>query len=170
MITEIVVEILNEADKERVQKLLVDSYLQYENGFDDPKFWEGYLEDIITSVDSPDVDKILVARDEQEILGTVQLFETAEKAYAGHPLDIHAPFIRLLGVHPNARGRGVARKLLDACLDYAREKEAKSIYLFTGDSMVKAIRLYEYYGFVRDFEEESKLGDMAGARCYRFDL
>lgn len=170
MITEIVVEELLEADKARVQKLLVESYQQYENGFDDPKFWESYLEDIITSLDSTDVDRILIARDDQEILGTVQLFETAEKAYSGHPVHINAPFIRLLGVHPNARGRGVAQKLLTACVDYAKEKNAKSIYLFTGDPMIKAIQLYEYYGFVRDIEEENKLGGMEGAKCYRFDL
>ena len=169
MKTEIVVEELVETDKESVRKLLVDSYQQYENGFDDPKFWEHYLEDIIASVDNTDVDKILVARDDKEILGTVQLFETAEKAYSGQKVEIYAPFIRLLGVHPNARGRGVAQKLLNACVDYAKQKEAKSIYLFTGDPMVKAIRLYEYFGFVRDLEEENKLGGM-GAKCYRFDL
>jgi len=83
MKTEIVVEELVETDKESVRKLLVDSYQQYENGFDDPKFWEHYLEDIIASVDNTDVDRILVARDDKEILGTVQLFETAEKAYSG---------------------------------------------------------------------------------------
>ena len=169
MVTEIVVEELVEAEKESVRKLLVESYQQFQNGFDDPKFWESYLEDIITSVDSTDVDKILVARDEKEILGTVQLFETAEKAYSGQTVEIYAPFIRLLAVHPNARGRGVAQKLLNACIDYAKQKESKSVYLFTGAPMVKAIRLYEYLGFVRDLEEENKLDGM-GAMCYRYDL
>src|SRR4051812_32436004 len=118
MTNDLVVEELVKEEKEIVQQVLVESYQQYEHTFANPEFWGKYLEEIIASVDNPYVDKILVAKQDQNILGTVQLFETAEKAYKGMEVPIFSPFIRLLAVHPNARGRGVAQELLKASVRY----------------------------------------------------
>ena len=49
---------------------------------------------------------------------------------------------------PEARGTGVAHKLMQLALDYAK-KYYKSCYLETLDNMVRAQRFYEKYGFVR---------------------
>lgn len=49
---------------------------------------------------------------------------------------------------PEARGTGVAHKLMQLALDYAK-KHYKSCYLETLDNMVRAQRFYEKYGFVR---------------------
>ncbi|MFP3490614.1 GNAT family N-acetyltransferase, partial [Staphylococcus sp. SIMBA_130] len=80
---------------------------QYEAYFT-PQGWKDYSERIVSSIDNPNVDKILVAKINQDILGSLQLFRSAEKAYEKPELQIQAPIIRLLGVHPSARGRGVA--------------------------------------------------------------
>lgn len=167
--SQISVEELVEEEKEKVQTLLIDSYQQYEHSFSDPEFWRGYLDDIKSSLENPFVDRILVAKLGQEIVGTVQLFKTAEKAYKQMEVPIYAPFIRLLAVHPKARGRGIAIELLKACVAYAKEIEAKSIYLFTGDEMAKAIRLYEWFGFKRDLPI-GFVNDNNSPKCYRFDL
>ncbi len=169
MSNDIVVEELVEIEKDDVRKVLVESYQQYEDAFEDPDFWDKYLGEIKSSLEYPYVDKILVAKLDGDILGTVQLFETAEKAYVGKSVKINAPFIRLLAVHPKSRGHGVGKKLINACVNYAKDKEAKSIYLFTGPAMTAAIRLYEKFGFVRDFEEEENNRDM-DVICYRYDL
>jgi|SRR4051812_3016714 GNAT superfamily N-acetyltransferase len=169
MTTDVIVNELVEEEKEVVQKLLVGSYQQFKEGFNDPIFWEKYVNGMVSSVDNPYVDKILVAKHKGEILGTVQLFETAEKAYDGESVDIQAPFIRLLAVHPKARGLGIGQELMKACVQYAKQKDSKSIYLFTGDIMVAAIRLYEKCGFARDLEEEEKNRQM-NVICYRLDL
>lgn len=89
--SQISVEELVEEEKEKVQTLLIDSYQQYEHSFSDPEFWRGYLDDIKSSLENPYVDRILVAKQGQEIVGTVQLFKTAEKAYKRMEVPIYAP-------------------------------------------------------------------------------
>lgn len=81
MINTIVVDELIEADKETVRRLLVESYQQYEHEYSNPEAWEGYLKNIESSLDNPHVDKVLVAKCNQDILGTLQLFQSSEKAY-----------------------------------------------------------------------------------------
>ena len=49
---------------------------------------------------------------------------------------------------PEARGTGIAQKLLDTALDYAKEFY-DSCYLETCDNMLAAQRFYEKNGFVR---------------------
>jgi GNAT superfamily N-acetyltransferase len=169
MIKQIVVNELLEEEKETVRRLLIESYQQYEHSYTNPEAWKGYLKNISASVDNPHVDKILVAKSDQSILGTLQLFESSEKAYQRPELQIFSPIIRLLAVHPNARGLGVAQELLKAGISYAKEKGAANLYLHTGDQMKKAIQLYEWLGFKRDQTKEFKNNDVL-VKCYRFDL
>ncbi len=50
---------------------------------------------------------------------------------------------------PRARGLGLGRMLLDACLDFARSAGYRQCYLDTRSDMAEAIRLYEKAGFKR---------------------
>ncbi len=68
-------------------------------------------------------------------------FRSSEKAYQRPELQIYFPIIRLLAVHPEARGRGVAQELLKASVHYAKSKGQPTLYLHSGDRMHKAIRL-----------------------------
>ena len=64
----------------------------------------------------------------------------------------HAPGemeLAKLAVHPAARGRGVARRLANACLAYAREQGARRLVLVSSSRLQAALRLYESLGFVR---------------------
>lgn len=166
---QIVVSELAEEDKEEVRRILVESYLEYETEYTDPQVWKDYLEEIKASVDNPKVDKILVAKSGKEVLGSLQLFRSSEQAYGIPELDIQAPIVRLLGVHPKARGRGVAQELLKASIAYAKELGAKSLYLHSSDKMHKAIRLYEWLGFKRDQTKEFQKSDYL-VKCFRLDL
>lgn len=56
--------------------------------------------------------------------------------------------IRLLGVAPTARGRGLARALAEECLRRARADGAATIGLHTSEAMVTARAMYERMGFV----------------------
>lgn len=49
---------------------------------------------------------------------------------------------------PDARGTGVANRLMEAALEYAK-KYYKKCYLETLDNMTRAQRFYEKYGFCR---------------------
>jgi GNAT superfamily N-acetyltransferase len=166
---ELSIHSLEEHDRENVRQLLIESYRQYEKEFTSPESWQAYLEHITASVDNVQIDRILVAKTGQSVIGTLQLFETSETAYGRPELEISSPIIRLLAVHPDARGRGVARALLNESLLYAQSKGADSLYLHSSDVMYKAIQLYEWLGFTRDQSKEFTNQNVL-VKCYRFDL
>ncbi|AXI11115.1 N-acetyltransferase [Oceanobacillus zhaokaii] len=162
---------VNELDPneiERLRHVLLESYQQYEEYYT-PQGWKDYANIIVSSIDNPNVDKIFVAKLNNDILGSLQLFQTAEKAYKLPELQIQAPIIRLLGVHPNARGRGVATELVKAVIKNAEVHGESHVYLHTTDFMVNAIKIYEKLGFVRDVSKDfSRNGILS--KCYRFDI
>ncbi|MFK3938359.1 GNAT family N-acetyltransferase [Alkalihalobacillus sp. NPDC078783] len=156
-------------EKETVNQLLVDSYSQYEEVFRSPEAWDNYINQIKTSLDNPNVEQVLVAKHGSTIVGSIQMFESGDKAYNRDELSIEHPVIRLLAVHPEARGLGVAQVLLRESLERAAAKGAKRLYLHTGDIMEKAWALYEWLGFERDATNEFRNGDSV-VRCYYYDL
>lgn len=166
---QIVVTELVEEEKEVVRQVLIESYQQYQHEYPNPQVWQDYLADITTSVDNSKVDKILVAKSNQEIVGTLQLFGSSETAYGRPELQIFSPIIRLLGVHPKARGLGVAQELIKASINYAKNQRATNLYLHSSDKMFKAIRLYEWLGFKRDLSKEFFNHDIL-VKCFRLDI
>lgn len=55
--------------------------------------------------------------------------------------------LRLFLLSPEARGRGLGRRLLRACLDYARDRGYGEIVLWTHESHRAACALYRAAGF-----------------------
>jgi putative acetyltransferase len=53
-----------------------------------------------------------------------------------------------LAVHPSARGRGIARRLTETCLAYARRQGIRRVVLVSNSRLSAALRLYESVGFV----------------------
>ncbi|WP_458125390.1 GNAT family N-acetyltransferase [Paenibacillus sp. Z3-2] len=157
-----------EADHPEIVDILVASYAEYRETFEQNDRWEAYLKDIRESLDNPHLKQLWIAKIEDHIVGTVQLFETAHKAYPNFELPIDYPFIRLLGVDPQWRGHGIGRELLQQCVDSAKEMGKNTVYLYTGGQMVNAIRLYERFGIVEDAEFSSE-GTEGKAICYRYD-
>jgi ribosomal protein S18 acetylase RimI-like enzyme len=66
-----------------------------------------------------------------------------------------------IAVVPNARGRGVGAKLLDALLDRARAEGYDAISLSVDRNNAGAIGLYERYGFERVGEEDDSVTMLA---------
>jgi acetyltransferase len=85
---------------------------------------------------------ILVARDEQGIVGTVQL----QPAWA--PNQPHRGDVAKLIVHRRARGRGIARALMQELERHAREQRFTLLLLDTCKGSA-AERLYSSLGWVR---------------------
>ena len=166
---QIIIEEIADKEKETVRRILVESYQQYEKEYTNPQIWDNYLSSIKASVDNPDVKKILVAKSEDHILGTLQLFESSVAAYQKPELEIFSPIIRLLAVHPEARGLGVAQALIKAGVEFAKSQGADKLYLHSSDKMQKAIRLYEWLGFKRDETKEFRNNDIL-VKCFRLDL
>ena len=53
-----------------------------------------------------------------------------------------------LAVHPSMRGRGIARRLTEKCLDHARRQGTHRVVLVSNSRLTAALRLYESVGFV----------------------
>ena len=157
------------ADYAEIVDILVASYAEYQTSFEQSDRWEAYLKDIRESLDNPHLTELWIAKIKDRIVGTVQLFETAHHAYPNFELPIVYPFIRLLGVDPEWRGHGIARELLQRCVQSAKEMGKNTVYLYTGGQMLNAIRLYERFGFIEDPEFSSVNGG-GNAICYRYDF
>lgn len=169
MATTLVIEPALKEDYPAVIDVLVAGYMQYQETYEQKEVWEQYLKEIRESVHNPEIKELWVAKIEDRIIGTVQLFETAAKAYEGFESPIPYPFIRLLAVHPDWRGHGVARALLQQCVQSSHVWKQPYVYLYTGERMVQAIGLYEKFGFVKD-EFYSFLNNGHQVLCYRYEI
>jgi ribosomal protein S18 acetylase RimI-like enzyme len=111
--------------------------------------WEDYLEHIADVERRARSATVLIAVQDDRILGSATLeldgrIDEDDEALA--PDEAH---IRMLGVHPEWRGRGVARALMDACFDRARAAGRTRMTLHTTRRMRTARRMYEAMGFTR---------------------
>jgi len=80
------------------------------------------------------------------------------------------PEVRLLAVAPAARGKGVARRLMEECIQRARAAGSPALTLHTADIMAVAMRLYEHMGFTRAPELDIRLAPGILAKGYRLPL
>ena len=113
--------------------------------------WTNYLDRLRDARTRARHAEVLAAVEDGEVLGTVTL-ELDQHIPGGHPRTPLAPdqaSVRMLGVRPDARGRGVARALMDACVQRARRAGKRRITLDTAPEMTAAQRLYEGMGFRR---------------------
>ena len=81
---------------------------------------------------------LYLAREGKEIVGSAGLALEGPSVYE----------LVKMSVAPAFQGRGIARMLIDKCLDKARALKAKKIFLYSNSQLVTAISLYEKYGFV----------------------
>ena len=129
--------------------------------------WDSYRQDIMDVRGRMSESQLIVAETEGRIAGAVTLYLNGSASlswphgWAG---------IRLLGVHPTFRGRGVGKALMDECVRRARDAGIKTIGLHTTTAMDVARRLYEKMGFVRVPEFDFHPDDDVVVMAYRLDL
>jgi ribosomal protein S18 acetylase RimI-like enzyme len=117
--------------------------------------WERYLAQVADVAGRADRTTILVAVEGGAIVGTatLELDGRIEEEEDG-PLAPGEAHIRMLGVDPSARGRGVARALMSACEDRARASGRTFMTLHTTRRMQAARAMYPSLGYGRGPDRE----------------
>jgi ribosomal protein S18 acetylase RimI-like enzyme len=94
---------------------------------------------------------MLVARQGEEIVGTMRLIEANQGLFGFRhftPANV-AVYLIGLAVSPQSRGRGVGRQLVDFATQAARDWPADALWLDTYDHAAGAGGFYEKCGFRR---------------------
>ncbi len=138
---------------EEAGRVTADAYREYVRPSDDAD-WVAYLDHIADIADRAGRTVVLVAVEDGRVLGTVTLeldrrVAEGKDHHEAEPLPRHQAHIRMLGVDPEARGRGVGRALMDECVRVARDHGKTLMTLHTTERMKSARRMYEGMGFVR---------------------
>jgi GNAT superfamily N-acetyltransferase len=108
-----------------------------------------YLDEMRDVAGRAEVVPVLVAAEpDGTLLGTVT-YVPGPGPFAESEREGEAGF-RMLAVAPWAQGRGVGRRLVEACIERARADARHAIAILTTPSMTVAHRLYESMGFKRD--------------------
>ena len=129
-------------------RVTAEAYREFVVDGDDD--WHEYLDAIADVEGRADRTTILVALDGDRIVGSATL-ELSDRVEPDddptlHPEEAH---IRMLGVHPDARRRGVARALMDACFERARAEGKTFMTLHTTRADARGPGMYESLGFER---------------------
>lgn len=103
-------------------------------------------------IDAGDLYLALASGDDEQIAGVMVLDHHGADAYQGAAWAIEAEpeqvlVVHALGVHPDFLRQGVARFLVHASLDVARQKECRAVRLDTYVENLPARHLYASEGF-----------------------
>jgi GNAT superfamily N-acetyltransferase len=154
-------------DLAEVSALLGGAYAEY---FDMPA--EGaaaeYLANIGDVWSRLGSSELIVAEEAGRLAGAVTFFPDARGDGDRWPEGWSA--IRLLGVRPDMRGRGIGRVLTQECLRRARALGATAVGLHTTDFMAVAKAMYERMGFERVPEFDFLPGPAIHVIAYKLDL
>ena len=112
--------------------------------------WQSYLDHIADVSGRADRTKILIALENESILGsaTLELDGRVDLDEDG-PLGPNEAHIRMLGVAPEARGRGIAKMLMTECETRALASGRTVMTLYTTHLMKSAQAMYESLGYER---------------------
>jgi predicted N-acetyltransferase YhbS len=169
---------VREADRsehEAIRAVIAAAYREYTSVLPQVLFDE-YLANLLDLDARAEDGTMLVVERAGAIVGTVTFFEDA----AGEGLSWPSGWagLRALAVDPAARGLGIGRMLMGACLDRARAAGATVLCLHTASFMAAAVAIYQAMGFERapafDFTPSDYLGIQIEADvrviAYRLDL
>jgi len=103
---------------------------------------EAYDEEVLSKPNKYIIDKggyIFFAKDNETIVGTVALMPTG---------TANIFELTKMAVSPEQRGKKIGQKLMQHCIDFAKEKEFTSLLLYSNTKLENAIYIYRKYGFI----------------------
>ncbi len=151
----------------QVASIMKDAYQEYQAHFP-ADVWERYAANIMDVQSRLGVSELIVAERDGDVVGSVTLYPNVANTEQNWPPGWAG--VRLLAVHPDARGQGIGRVLMDECLRRARQRRSLAVGLHTSDIMKVARCLYERMGFVRVPEFDFYPGSGWVVVAYRLEL
>ena len=97
--------------------------------------------------------QVFFALENQIAIGTVAMIKSSNERFE----------LAKMTVQYNLRGKGIANMLMDECLKFAKQNNAKEIFLISNDSLIIARNLYDKYGF-KEVELDSKKYDRGNVK------
>jgi GNAT superfamily N-acetyltransferase len=146
-----------------LDNIAVEAWQTLKSGYA-PDQWNGLIAAIGRMSRIAENGTLLVAADGSEIHGAVGYVPPGFSDPKLFPRNW--PSMRMLVVPPSRRGRGVGRRLSDACIDRAKGDGATCIGLHTSAIMTVALPMYLRMGFIKDAD----LPPIAGAPYGRYVL
>lgn len=143
-----VIRSLEQGDVEATREVIDAANRQFEAVVPAALF-AAYREDVLDIESRLERGTTLVAEHRGRIVATITYFADANDEGVGPRVPERTAGIRTMAVHPDARGLGIARRLVAAVIGRAREDGAQAIVLHTWMVMHAAISLYESLGFRR---------------------
>ncbi len=129
-------------------RVTADAYREFVRPADDG--WNRYLETLGDIAARVGHTSVLVAVEDTSVVGTVTLeLDARVDPDEDGALAPHQAHIRMLGVSPQARGRGIARALMAACESRASDAGRTLMTLNTTERMQTAQHMYEAMGYER---------------------
>ena len=157
------IERLDSADHAAVGRLLLEAYADYASRMG-PVEWGRLSEGLAQAASRLTDAEIAGVRAPKGLDAVVFYFPPGKSDGVIFPRPWAS--LRLLGVAPMARGRGLSRRLTEWCIARARAAGAACIGLHTSEAMTTARDLYERMGFVVDGDLPTNFG----LRYWRYRL
>lgn len=121
--------------------------------------WSWYLEHLADISDRARRTTVLVAVASETVIGTATLeLEDRVEPQRVPPLRADEAHLRMVGVHPDHRRRGIARRMVLECIELARDHGKRRLTLETQPTMSAARALYESLGFQQGPTREVEAG------------
>lgn len=145
------------SDRDKLQALGILAYGQYKEEMT-PENWakyNGFMSAPETFEYLMETSTCFLCESEGEIVGMAFLVSS------GHPttmFEAEWSYIRMVAVHPDYSGRGIAKILTQQCIEYAISTNEKYVALHTSEFMSAARHIYESLGFTIHKELELRYG------------
>jgi ribosomal protein S18 acetylase RimI-like enzyme len=153
---------------DEVSLLLKDAYQQYENIIH-PEAWKSYLGDIMDVRSRLGKSDLIIAELNHRLAGSITLYLDGSHSFP-EAWPKGWAVVRLLAVHPEYRGQGIGRALMEECIRRCRQAKVPAIGLHTTEAMDIARQMYERMGFVRFPESDFHPAPGVTVMAYRLQL
>lgn len=152
-------------DQKSLRALALLAYGDFEKDLSSEN-WKVFQQNLAaeeTYVKMLSIAKCFVCEVEDKIVGVAYFVPS------GYPTDIFAAdwsYLRMVGVDPTYRGKGIGVQLTQHCIAFAKQSKEKIIALHTAEFMPAARAIYEKLGF----RKVRELKPLFGKRYWLYHL